>query len=55
MSWRTEVRNQINRAKSRRAENKITSDIVKSNRELHEKEQVQIDYFRKSLSHDYTY
>lgn len=38
MSWRTAVRKQLTRAKSRRVENKITSRIVKSNQRLREEE-----------------
>jgi len=53
MGWRTSVRKQINRAKSRRVENAITTRIAKENREGYEKNYKQIHNDGRSLSYDY--
>jgi len=49
MGWRESVRKQINKAKSRKAENKESARIYYSNRKLHEQEYEQQKQFGKSL------
>ena len=38
MSWRTEVRKQINKAKSKRTEHRINKRIIESNERIHKEE-----------------
>ncbi|MFA5586462.1 MAG: hypothetical protein WDA02_07965 [Saccharofermentanales bacterium] len=49
MSWRNEVRKQINRSKSKRWETKVNKRIIESNRRELEKERDEINSLGKSL------